>query len=319
MEIKPLQEAVVSVFDIGRIAEAMQQACGYALHPLADAPPEQFAAWHVPADCQRIAQALLVPPGAQGHCGALRLVRFHGAGQRVMRSSQRSWDTGGIFDVDMFSADVDAVYQRLQRCGWTAMGDPVDYSEAHFAVRQVVAQGPDGLTLAIIQRYAPPVAGLDPAGQLSPIFNSTQMVADFDLAARFYAEVLGWGAPLAFTIEGVAEPGAEVLGLPMPQAIGARRRLAIFSPSPLAEGGVELIENMDMRGRRFDAHCVAPNVGHLSLRFEVADAPAYASQIEGRGGKLYARLRRLAIDPLGDVCCFAVRSPEGAIIEFFSY
>lgn len=319
MQIKPLQEAVISVFDMGRIAEAMTTACGYDHLPLPDAPPEQFAAWNVPADCDRIEQSLLVPRGSSGHTGSLRLVRFHGAAQRVMRSSQRSWDTGGIFDVDMFSEDVDAVYRRLQRCGWSAMGDPVDYSEAHFAVRQVVARGPDGLMLAIIQRYAPPVPGLDPTGCLSPIFNSTQIVADFDRAVNFYRTVLGWDAPLTFLVEGVAEPGADVLGLPMPQASAARRRVAIFNPASPAEGGVELIENMDMRGVSFDDHCVAPNVGHLSLRFEVADATAYANEIAARGGVLYAPPRRLQIEPLGQTTCFSVRSPEGAIVEFFSY
>ena len=318
MVIEPIQEAVVSTFDIERLAAPLVEACGYVRVELPDAPPEQFAAWHVPADCTRIEQALLVPPASEKGRGAIRLIKFHGVEQKVMRSSQRTWDTGGIFDVDMFSDDVDAVYRRLQRFGWTAFGEPVNYSEAHFSVRQVVAVGPDGLVLAIIQRYSPVVPGLDPSGMLSPVFNSTQMVADFETTAAFYVDTLGWERRLDFMVEGVAEPGADVLGLPLPYAESAMRRVAMFNPPGPSEGGVELIQNQSMHGRQCADDCAAPNVGILCLRFEVADAAAYAAEIVGRGGALYTEPTALEIAPYGSVTLFSVRAPEGAIIEFYS-
>lgn len=323
MQTQPMQEAVVSVFDIDRLVAPLTQACGYVEQVLPDAPREQFAAWNLPPECERIEQRLLVPGmsegfGADGR-GALRLVRFHGvADQKVMRSSQRSWDTGGIFDVDMFSADVDGVYRRLQRHGWTALGEPVDYSEVHFSVRQVVAKGPDGLVLAIIQRYQPFVEGLDRSGMLSPVFNSTQMVADFDAAMAFYGETLGFQLRVEFMVADVVEPGADVLGLPLPHARAARRKLAMFKPEGPGEGGVELIQNLDMTGRRCDADCAAPNVGILCLRFEVEDAAVYAREIESRGGLLHTPVMAMDLAPFGPVTLFAMRSPEGAIIEFYS-
>ena len=80
--------------------------------------------------------------------------------ERRIISSQRSWDTGGIFDVDIFTTDVERVYRELQRHGWTALGEPVDYTEAHFSVRQVVAVGPGGFMLAMIQRnWVRPMVG----------------------------------------------------------------------------------------------------------------------------------------------------------------
>jgi hypothetical protein len=79
-----------------------------------------------------------------------------------------------------------------------------------------------------------------------------------------------------------------------------------------------LIHNAAMYGRRCDADCAAPNVGILCLRFEVEDARAYAAEIAGRGGALYNGPAVIGIAPYGTVTLFAVRSPEGAIVEFFS-
>lgn len=310
-------EVVMSVFDIDRIARPMTATGAFELRALPDAPPGQYAAWHLPATCTRIEQACLAPRGSTDGKGGLRLVRFHGVDQRVMRSSQRSWDTGGIFDIDVFAKDADALYRLLQRHGWTALGEPVDYSEAIFSVRQVVAVGPDGLMVAIIQRYSPPVEEVPAFESVSQIFNSTQMVRDYDRARAFYLDVLGWETRLEFTIDHAAEPGADVLGLPMPQAESAVRRIGMFRPKGTAVGSIELIENCTMRGRDFTEHCVAPNVGLLSMRFPVTDAAAQAAAITARGGTLYAPLARYDIAPFGPVTAFSIRAPDGAILEFF--
>jgi catechol 2,3-dioxygenase-like lactoylglutathione lyase family enzyme len=309
---------VLSVFDIPRVARPMTEAGSFSLSALPDAPRGQFAAWHVPPSCTRIEQAYLAPMGSPNGTGGIRLVKFHGAPQRVMRSSQRSWDTGGLFDVDVFSPDVDSVYRKLQSFGWSAMGEPVDYTEAHLVVRQVVAKGPDGLIVAIIQRYSPPADNLVPGAAMSRIGGGVHMVKDYDRSRQFLIETLGWRARLEFTIENAAEPGADVLGLPLPFALSARRRIGMFGPPGPGAGGIELIANLDMHGRDFAAHCVAPNVGLLAQRFPVADAERYAAAIVARGGAIYAQPSRYEIAPLGAVTAFCVRTPDGAILEFYS-
>lgn len=313
-----IQEVVISVFDIDQFARGFVEAGEYRKLPLPDAAPEQLAAWRVPAGCTRIEQAHLVHPNSPEQRGGMRLVRFHGVEQKVMRSSQRSWDTGGIFDVDVYSRDVSKTYRKLQSVGWTALGEPVDYRESYLHVRQVVASGPNGFMLAIIQRYSPPVTDVPPFEGMSMIFNSTQMVASLDRALDFYTRVLGWSVNNRFDITNQAEPGADVLGLPLPQANGAVRRLAMLRspwPNPAA---VELIENQSMHGRDFSADCVAPNVGILCLRMPVADARAYAAEIEARGARLYTEPQRVPVAPYGTLEMFSVRSPEGAILEFFT-
>lgn len=291
----------------------MIEVGGYRLLPLPDAGAEQFAA------SERMQQALLVP-ATPSRMGCLRLVRFDGLPspqlQRVMRSSQRSWDTGGIFDIDVFARDADKLYRGFQRHGWTALGEPVEYREAEFHVRQVVAVGPNGLVIAIIQRYEPPAAGFEAGMPMTAIFNSTQMVRDFDRSAQYYEQVLRWQKTHDFVIDAAAEPGADVLGLPLPQATNARRRIGMFRPPWATSGAIELIENSSMHGRDFSADCVAPNVGLLALRFCVANCKQYASEIVARGGTLYTELVEIEIAPYGRVAYFSVRAPEGAIIEF---
>jgi catechol 2,3-dioxygenase-like lactoylglutathione lyase family enzyme len=313
-----IQEVVVSVFDIDLMARAFVEAGDFVKVALPDAAPEQVAAWRVPAGCTRIEQAHLVHRSAAEARGGMRLVKFHGVEQKVMRSSQRSWDTGGIFDVDVYSRDVSKVYRQLQGLGWTALGDPVDYSESILHVRQVVASGPNGFMLAIIQRFSPPVDDVPPFEAMSVIFNSTQMVSDLDRALDFYTRVLGWSVGMRFDITDQAEPGADVLGLPLPQAETAVRRLAMLRAPGENPAAVELIENRSMRGRDFSNDCVAPNVGILSLRIPVPDARDYSRQVQSRGARLYVEPQAVPVAPYGTLEMFSVRSPEGAILEFFS-
>lgn len=312
-----IQEAVVSVFDLDHLSRPLVDTRDFTLVALPDAPRSQWSAWKVPDGCTRIEQVLLRHNSTPAGQGSLRLVKFHGCPQQVMRSSQRSWDTGGIFDVDVLTTDVTAAYRRLQTFGWTALGEPVDYSEAVMHVRQVVAQGPNGFMLAMIQSHRPPLIDLPPYKVLSPIFNSTQMVSDLDRALDFYNRVLGWSTRLRFDITDQAEPGADVLGLPMPSAVSAVRRLAMTSAPWDMPAGVELIENRSMAGRDFSTTCVAPNVGILCLRMPVPDVCAYAREIVGRGGTLFSKLQATEVAPYGNLTAFSIQSPEGALLEFY--
>lgn len=312
-----IDEVVFSTFDIDRASAALIAVGGFRRVDLPDCRPEQFAAWQVPAGCTRIEQALLSAPGDDR--GRLRLVVFHGVEKELIRPSQRSWDTGGVFDLDMFSRDVRGVYRRLQQdFGWTAFGEPVDYEMGEFDVTQVVAKGPDGLMLAIIQPHKPPTFPLPEFTALSRVFNSTQMVRDLDAALAFYCDVLGWQALVKEEVQGCEEPGRDVLGLPMPVAKDWLRRVAIVHPNGINDGSVELIEIGGVEGADYSARAVAPNVGLLALRIWVPSARAYADEILVRGAGLFSPPATVDIAPFGAMDCFAVRSPEGAILEFFS-
>lgn len=312
-----IDEIVFSTFDLERGCAALVSVGDFRRVDLPDCPPEQFAAWRVPHGCTRIQQAMLSAPGDDR--GRLRVVVFHGAEQELIRPSQRSWDTGGIFDIDLFSRDVRGVYRRLQReHGWTAFGEPVDYEMGEFDVTQVVAKGPDGLVLAIIQPHKPPSFELPEFNAMSRAFNSTQLVRSLDDALAFYCDTLGWKALMQHDVSGVEEPGKSTLGLPMPAAKSWLRRVAIVHPLGVNDGSVELIEIGSVEGCHYGERAVAPNVGILALRIAMPSARAYAAELSAKGVELYAPPSTVEIAPFGPMDCFSVRSPDGAILEFIS-
>ncbi len=106
-----IEEVVVSVFDLDRIATPLIEACGYRPVLLPDVAPDELAFWGIEGG-PAVQQRLLLPE--QETRGAIRLLAFSGRDRELIRPSQRSWDTGGIFDVDLFTADVRSVYRHLQ-------------------------------------------------------------------------------------------------------------------------------------------------------------------------------------------------------------
>lgn len=308
-------EVVISVETIGRLRDALTQTAGWKATDLPDAPAEQYAAWHVPKSCTRIEQCLLTAENDEA--GRIRLVKFHGTSGEVMRSSQRTWDTGGIFDIDVYVSDVDTNYRELQRHGWTAYGEPTDYSWGGFEVRQSLAHSPDGIAVGMLQPYGKILIDLPDYKHMSRAFNSAQIVRDFDESLAFYTEKLGWKTLVNTVVVDEEEPGREVMGIPMPLAKSVERRVAIIHPNGTNDGSAELIEMREIQGRHFGDRCVAPNLGYLCLRFPVENLGQYVTELKQRNVEFYTEPTKLLIDPEGLANCFSLRTPDGAVLEFY--
>jgi len=313
---KGFQEIVVSVTDFDRLCSVFTSLCRWSAQPLPDAPAEQCAAWHVPGEITRIEQMLLVPEHES--LGYLRLVRFHGIPQERMRPAQHTWDSGGIFDIDAYVGDARAFYRHLERAGWTAFGPPTDYDWGGFSVCEALAEGPDGLVIGLLQAYGTILIDLPSFTGISRAFNSAQIVRDYDESMDFYTNTLGWTALVDTDITDSEEPGRNVLGIPGSLARTVRRRVAILPPDGTNDGSVEIIEMKELQGDDFADRCVAPNIGYLCARFPVDDAERYAEEIATRGATLYTAPLTLPIEPYGPVTLFSVRTPDGAILEFYS-
>ena len=83
-------------------------------------------------------------------------------------------------------------------------------------------------------------------------------------------------------------------------------------------GSVELVAFEDKPGRDVSERALPANRGLNLLRFPVSDARGYAAQLEGSGLRLQGPVVRTRLEPFGEADLFAVRTPDGAWLEFYS-
>jgi hypothetical protein len=69
-------------------------------------------------------------------------------------------------------------------------------------------------------------------------------------------------------------------------------------------------------GRDLSARARPPNLGIMCLRIPVSDVRAKADEIVTRGGTLFYGPATVASAPEGETTMCAVRTPDGAMIEF---
>ncbi len=111
-------ETVFSVTDPNRVARIYTELGGWEVSHQGRAHQSLAAFWNVPPDTI-LDEVVVGPPGKSW--GWLRLVKFHGVDQQHMRPSAQSWDTGGLYDIDVLVHDLDAKFAALQALGYTPM------------------------------------------------------------------------------------------------------------------------------------------------------------------------------------------------------
>ena len=311
--VSGFREAVFSVSDLKRAEAFYKEVAGWEVFYRGMADRSQAAAWNL-GENTRIEETLLRNPGrAEGY---LRLVKFHGVEQRRIRSSGQTWDTGGIFNVNTRVKDIYGKFRMMQDRGWDSYSDPLKFRFGRFEVAEVLTRGPDGVVIAMIQRYAPPLEGYPNLRHFSHLFNSTQIVRDIDVAHDFYVNKLGFKVYL-YSDGSTKKDGPNVLGMPHNLAGDINRRVYIVHPQKTNLGSVELLEFEGAMGNDFSSHAVPPNLGILMLRFPVSGIEKYASTLKSKGVLFEKPLAEQRIRPYGMVKAFAVRTPDGAWLEFF--
>jgi hypothetical protein len=305
-------EVCVSVAELTPVESALVEVCGYSASRVPAIEPARFPG--APAGCLEIEQSVLTAEGdSRGH---IRLIRFRGCSGVPMRGGARSWDTGGLFDIGCFVRNVDDTWQALLARGWQATGVPVAYEWGGFSVRHALVTGPGGILLSLMQPKTLPLASFPAYKHLSRAFNCAQVVRDYGVALDFFRRVLGWQVMLDTEVTGVAEPGREVLGLPMPWALGVLRRIGIVHPQGQNDGSMEIVAFEGVQGRDCAPLCVAPNLGMLSTRFHVRGLADFRAAVLGRGGQATA-IAPLSMAPFGDALAFSIASPDGAQFDFY--
>lgn len=306
------REAVLSVSDMAAWEQVLTEVGGWEVVRRGAGDVAWLELWQLPATA-RYAEVLMRNPGTE--TGYIRLVRFRGVPQVQIRSNGQTWETGGLFDLNVRVTDVAARFAELQARGWQGFGDPVRFTFGPFVVREWLGRGADGVVFALIQREEPPLEGWPELRRFSRSFNSTQVVANIDASLRFYVDLLGF--EIYVETDGPSDtPGPNVLGLPHNLVTEVSRRTVIVHPAGGNDGSVELIQFGGLFGRDFSERAKPPNLGVLTLRFPVADLLVVAERL-ATGGFVPVTRGVAPLAPYGNVEVLTVRGPNGEWLEFF--
>ena len=314
---RPWQEAVVSVTDIDRTAAFFTQIGGYEAKWRGPLDASEVAAWGLPPGAG--GEGLLLGPAGQD-TGLVRLVRFDDAGRREpTRPGARPWDTGCYFSLMVRMKDMQAIYDDAIALGWWTE-TPITYLEfGESKLNVMIFRGPDGVQVQGYERLAPPLPpGIPPFERMTRPFNMMQMVRDRDAAYDFFTGVLGFATFYKGEPYTDPEPSWMPLGIPRNLTTTIPYLAGIVYPSPGEFGRMEMIEIRGLEGRDHANRCEAPNLGILATRFEVDDARAARDTIAARGWPIADEIARAVVAPYGPLDLFAVRTPDGALVQFFS-
>ncbi len=309
------QEAVVSVHDLERSAEFFREIGGYETRWRGALSESELRTWGLSDEASGEALVLAPPEYEEG---LLRLIRFDNAGRKQpMRPGARAWDTGCYFSLMVRIKDMESVYDDAIRLGWWTE-TPITYLEfGESRLNVVIFRGPDGLQVQGYERLSPALPVAIPSFErMTGPFNIMQMVRDRDVAYSFFTEVLGFdtfynGAPYR-----AEKPTPMPLGIPVNLTTDVAYRAGIVYPTAGEFGRMEMIEIMDLDGFDYADRCNAPNLGILAVRFAVDNVDDVTALLEERGAAPSVP-RSVALPPYGDVRLTALRTPDGAIVQFY--
>jgi len=310
-------EAVISVSDIDSWITFLERVFKWEVVCCGEPAPGVHGLWRLPKSA-RIVEAFVRDPNAQTDLGAIRLVQFSHIDQQQARPNAYAWDTGGFFDLHVQVRDVHALFEDMQRDGWSGY-TPVQRLEVGGVVLdEVLIHGPDGMAFALIERVSPPFQVVEGYRRVSPAWNAPQMVADFSAVHRFYADGLGF-IPTIETEMPPAPNGDNLYGLPLSVGKQIPTQLAFLHPTGTrgAIGSVDLLHLVGLEGRRLGSTTRPPNFGLVLLRYPVSDLDAYIAAIGVAGIKMHTGPVDIELDPIGSIRVASVLSPEGAWIEFY--
>lgn len=319
------QEAVISVADLDAANETWQTVGGYEM--ICDGPVEPgvngdglAAFWGLPEDTP---MHQVVLRKGEGNRGLLRLVKIYGQEQVQIRSSGMPWDHGGFFDLYVYVDDVDTVFAQLRDRGWQGYNDTVHYTLQGFDINEVIARGPNGEALVLMQRNAPPydkkMMGAE-SGMSWP-FNTALIVSDYEANLRFFGDVLAWTVHLS-GLSTTPPPGFNPTGIPANLAMENGRRFAAFANSRTdRNGSIQILKAQGLTGRDFTDRAEPPNLGILTMRVPLPNMKALNEVValaEAKRYPIHMPMTDLNLPPYGPVKILAYKAPNGARIEFFT-
>jgi len=307
-------EAVITTLDSTPWAYFFTEIAGWEERTRASIDDGLKKLWNLPENAKGT-EILYANKGANK--GFIRLIQLENVEQNFIRSDDRPWDTGGIFDLNVRVTGMKDVHKKMLTSGWQGDSEPISYVFGPFEVSEWIARGPDGVRLAVIERHKPILEGWPNLKVISRTFNSTQIVDDIEATREFYEKILGMSIYLEHRGSS-PETGPNVLGLPHEAAKTIEREIYVLHPLGTNEGSIEIIKFHGASGSDLSARAAPHNIGVSTLRFPVADLDKTISIIKKNGGKILVHPIEMTLAPYGKVNIIAIQSPEGARLEIYS-
>lgn len=305
-------ETVFIVSDLNTHIKFFEQIGGWEIKHTSVQDNHLKAFWELPEQA-KISQVLMGNKGESK--GYIRLIHIEGVTQQRIRSNTQSWDTGGVFDVNLRVTDMAKKFEQLQALGWSAASDPIQFTFGPFVVKEWIVTGPDGVSLALIERVKPELKDWPNLKELSRVFNSTQVVKDIAKSTRFYRDVLGFKPYLEH--KGASkEAGPNVLGLPYNLTTKIERSVDILHPQGINEGSVELLQFHGASGKDVSHLAKPPNLGITTLRFPVSDLNNLKETLI-KSNIIVTGEQRISLPPYGLVDMLSIVTPDGNWLEFY--
>ncbi len=312
-EIDGFNEAVLSVSDAEYYKEFFETIGGWESRYSGQVSQQQLENWGLGKDVSA-KEVLMANKGADR--GFIRLVQFSGVDQQIIRSNDQSWDTGGIFDLNIRVQDMEALQQEMEARYWQSGTDPVAFKFGKFSVKEWIPRGPDGVRFALIERLAPKLEGWPNLKKFSRTFNSTQIVRDMDKSMHFYRDILGFEMYMEH-VGASSKAGPNVLGLPHNLTTEIPRKVYILHPEGINEGSIELLSFDGAVGKDFSGLARLPNLGIAMLRLPVVNIEGLYQYLRDHDVPVVYEMSEVKVAPYGEVKQFTVSAPEGALLEFY--
>ncbi|XUU61152.1 hypothetical protein ACRAQ6_02465 [Erythrobacter sp. HA6-11] len=311
--VAPWSEAVASVTDFEPATRLFREAGDWELRQRGEMTQEELDYWKLPAQASGAFELWCAP---EADTGCIRFVRFAGVEQKPIRVAARAWDTGGIYSFMVRSDNIPALFDRALELGWWAESRPIRFQFGTSDLRNVVLQGPHGINIAVYERISPDFTDF-PVGRISQGFNSMRMTRDRKIAQSFYQDLLGFDVLFDAGTE-PSEPAPSNFGIPFNYTPQIIRGAAALQPElPGETGRVEVMQIEGFEGEDLSQRASPPNLGWLSVRYPVADLAGYRAMLEARSVAIAYEAKDVPVHSIGTVDIFAVRSPDGAITEFY--
>jgi len=303
-------ESLVSVVSFDGYHEFFVELAEWELRSQGQVSREQLDAWKIPATATA-QYRLYANKGAQ--TGFIRLVKFDGVEQRYIRQDSQSWDTGGIFDLNIRVKNLDLAALRIRRLGWVSRAPITRFVFGDYDVREWIVSSPDGLAFAMIDRISPTLEGWPNFKSMSRVFNSTLVVKDFDKSFKFYNELLGFEVKIMEHGYLSKKPGPNSLGFPYNlQTVNPRKVTVMNLPGYADQGTIEVLKILGIDGADHQEHANLPNIGIAMLSFSVVNIDALRNHFENKQVEWVHSLRTVE-----GVKRMIIHAPEGGWLEFY--